>query len=372
MKKFIKTYKNVNEKRMNYGLINRETDHDLVEYIIDCCKSLEVLKYVKFLGYEYITDVSEINANEYIDARSRGKAKKKDASRYMYLKDSRYAELRLKFHLECDDEEDTIVKKLLVPIPDDRGYYTIKGTPYYLMYQIVDNSTYTTKKTLTLKSMMPVILKMKPVMYESVDGDKYSAPTYTINIFKKDADIMLFYMAKMGIENTLEYFAVDKIMRFTNTIDANNKEFIYFPISSKMFLEVNRYFFEKYVYTRTIAFMFLNIVTNRLTFDILHNKYYWIEAIGSLGTVTKTNQYEKGLNTLTYFDRMIDDTTKRILKVHPINKKDTYAILRWLVMNFNSLRKKDNLDLNNKRLRCNEYIASLLTKAFSERVKICS
>jgi len=36
--------------------------------------------------------------------------------------------------------------------------------------------------------------------------------------------------------------------------------------------------------------------------------------------------------------------------------------------NFNELRKKDNLDLANKRLRCNELIASLLTKAFSTRV----
>jgi len=367
LKKFIKEYKNKNEERMNYGLINRQNDYELVEYIVDCCKSLEVLKFVKFLGYEYITNEAEINTSDYIDARSRGKTKKKDATRYMYLKDSRYAELQLKFHLECGDEEDIIVKKLLIPVPDERGYYTIKGTQYFLMYQIVDSSTYTTKSTLTLKSMMPVIMKLKMATYKTIDDEEYSAPTYTINIFKKDADILLFYLAKMGIDETLKYFSVDKIIRFTNTIDDKDNN-VYFPISSKMFLEVNKYFFDKYVYTRTIAFMLLNIVTNRLTFDILYNEYYWIESIGSLGTTTKTSQYEKGLNTLTFFDRMIDDTTKRILKVHPINKTDTYSILRWMIMNFNSLRKKDNLDLNNKRLRCNEYIASLLTKAFSERV----
>ena len=38
------------------------------------------------------------------------------------------------------------------------------------------------------------------------------------------------------------------------------------------------------------------------------------------------------------------------------------------MQNFSELRKKDNMDLGNKRLRCNEYIASLLTKTFSERV----
>ena len=35
---------------------------------------------------------------------------------------------------------------------------------------------------------------------------------------------------------------------------------------------------------------------------------------------------------------------------------------------FNELRLKDNCDLSNKRLRCNEYIASLLTKEFSKRL----
>ena len=37
-------------------------------------------------------------------------------------------------------------------------------------------------------------------------------------------------------------------------------------------------------------------------------------------------------------------------------------------MEFNELRLKDNLDLKNKRLRCNEYVASLLTAEFSRRL----
>ena len=34
---------------------------------------------------------------------------------------------------------------------------------------------------------------------------------------------------------------------------------------------------------------------------------------------------------------------------------------------YNELRLKDNMDLGNKRLRCNEYIAAELTKEFSKR-----
>ncbi len=38
------------------------------------------------------------------------------------------------------------------------------------------------------------------------------------------------------------------------------------------------------------------------------------------------------------------------------------------MQNYTELRKKDNMNLKNKRLRCNEYIASLLTRAFNERL----
>ena len=39
-----------------------------------------------------------------------------------------------------------------------------------------------------------------------------------------------------------------------------------------------------------------------------------------------------------------------------------------MMQNFNDLRMKDNLSLDNKRLRCNEYISSLLTGEFSKRL----
>ena len=73
----------------------------------------------------------------------------------------------------------------------------------------------------------------------------------------------------------------------------------------------------------------------------LYNKDFWIEEIGILGTANKNSQYEKGLNTMIFFDRIIDHTTKKILKLHSINKQDIYSIIRWLVQNFSELRKKE-------------------------------
>ena len=369
MRNFIRHYKNPNEDLINKKLISREYDDNLVSYIVDACKSLEVLSYIEFLGYEYIENEADINTSEYINARMRGNKKKNDPTKYMYMHDSRCGELRLKFKLDCNGDCEIITKNILIPIIDRNMYYTIKGNKYLLMYQIVDNSTYTTKKSLVLKSMMPVAIRVKSYTAKSTDDVSYTAPIYTINVFKKDVDIMLFYLAKIGIKNTLSYFSLDPIVNFVSgSYDPEDKENLYFAINTKLYLQVNKYFFQKYNIVKTLVFMLLSPMTNRLTPENLLNKNYWIDTLGSVGTTNKNNQFEKGLNTLTFFDRMIDNTTKKILKVHPINKKNTYSILRWMILNFNDLRKKDNLSLDNKRLRCNEYIASLLTKTFSERI----
>lgn len=140
MRKFLKEYHNPEEERINFDLINRVNDGELVDYIVECCKSLEVLEYIKFKGYELITNEADINTSEYIDQRARGKKDSK-ATKYMYMYDNRNAELRLTFELTCGDEQETITKKILIPFPDDDGYYTIKGNKYFLLWQIVDNST---------------------------------------------------------------------------------------------------------------------------------------------------------------------------------------------------------------------------------------
>lgn len=140
MRKFLKEYNNPEEGRINYKLINREYDGDLVNYIIDSCKSLEVLENIEFIGYKVVTNEADINTSQYIDQKARGKKENK-AIKYMYMHDNRNAELVLRFKLTCKGEEKIIQKNILIPIPDEDGYYTVKGNRYFLLWQIVDNST---------------------------------------------------------------------------------------------------------------------------------------------------------------------------------------------------------------------------------------
>ena len=62
------------------------------------------------------------------------------------------------------------------------------------------------------------------------------------------------------------------------------------------------------------------------------------------------------------------ETTKKNVKIHEYHRQDIYTLLRWMCQEFTTLRLKDNLSLDNKRLRCNEVISSLLTLEFSKRL----
>lgn len=366
MKDFIKTYKNPNKDKINYDLINRKYDKPLIEYIVDSAKSLEVLKNIEFIGHKFIYYESEIDENKYNKTRKSARNKKKENYKFMIMEDSRVGELILKFKITFKGETEIIEKPILVPIPDDDGLYTIKGKRYILMYQMVDASTYTTRDSVVLKSIMPIFLTRKSFEREDVEGVEYKCPVYTTKVFNNDIDILYFYFAKIGVKNTLKYMGVEEFIKFTESIEdiSNNK---YFQISSKLFVEVNSEIFEESDYVKSMVFMILKITSNRVNINNIYDKTFWIEKIGSMFSLSQ-NSYEKGKNILVFLDRMLDETTRSVLRIDPIHKTSMYAILRWQLQNFNDLKKKENLDLANKRLRDNEYIASLLNQVLSKRL----
>ena len=115
-------------------------------------------------------------------------------------------------------------------------------------------------------------------------------------------------------------------------------------------------------YVQSIVGSLLHVSTNRMSVEDMYSRENWIKRLSNNNTV------EKGNDILVFVNRLMDETTKKILKLNTHNKDDVYAVLRWIMQNFNNLRLKDNLSLDNKRLRCNEYIASLLTIEFSKRL----
>ena len=378
MKKYIKDYVSDFEKELNIPLLYKESDRPLVEYVMDAWKSLEIVKNIKILKFEYNDKESEININKFIFKREK-KKKKKDRCDYKFVNDDRYGCLTVWIQITVEENETgkenvihqkVIKKQMLIPLQDDDGYYFIKGKKYYLIYQLVDKSTYTSSSSVTLKSLMPIAVKRNSIKTEDfvktstsktdMAGTEYLLPVYNVFVFKKEIPIILFYAAN-GMTWALSYLGVDNIMEFTEEYKQDD-EYIYFQISSKCYLKINKELFLKYPYIQSVVGGLLYVSTNRLTIDDLNNKTIWIKKLSNNNTI------EKGRDILIFFNRLLDETTKKVLMLEDHNKNDVYAILRWLMQNFNELRMKDNLSLDNKRLRCNEYIAALLTQEFSKRL----
>ena len=371
MLKYLKDYVTVFEKELNTSLMNKEYDKPLVDYVMDSWRSLQIIEGIEILGFDYTEKKSEIDINKYIFKRNR-KVKQKERFNYKYIDDSHVGLLtvHIKLSIETKDpkldemvvHEQVIKKSMLIPLQDEDGCYYLNGQKVYLIYQLVEKSTYTAANSVILKSLMPFDVRRYTIDTEDTKGTKYTLPYYTIELFRKDVEVMLLYATNglnAAIQFALEYPYV--VMDLVEEEDPDDLTNLYFQISSKLFLRVNQELFDQFVYVKNVVGGILRICTNRLTLNKVDNKEIWLKKLGGTNVA-------KGENLLRSAKRLLDATTGQILKLDIYNKCDVMSLTRWMCQEYNDLRMKDNMDLGNKRLRSNEIVSSLLTQDFSNRL----
>lgn len=373
--------------QVNYDLINKKFDAPMVEFIVDTIRAFEIVRFIKFTGYEYTEKESEVDEDRYIKHRGKGykktvivNGKKKNiyCHDYKEIDDSRCGLLTMHFEItmeviERKDKEtkgELVMKKrnvtinILVPLEDMEGFYQLKGNKKYLIYQLTENSTYTTRNAVTLKSVMPVYTKRVTITEEDVDGVEYKMPVYYINVFNEDHPVLLFFLAN-GFYAGLQKLTVADIifLKPKSEITERDKEIhIIFKIGADAFLLVNKTLFDKYTYVRSVIGGILSTITKRnMTIDAIEDAVTYVTKIGNKNEA-------KGENTLLYFHRLLDKGTAKILKIDDMFKFNIYDVLAYLMQNFNELRKKDNLSLKNKRLRRREVVAAMVTQDISKRI----
>ena len=211
---------------------------------------------------------------------------------------------------------------------------------------------------------MPIAVKRNPATCYDINEKEYVRPCYYVFVRKKEVPVILFYLAR-GYKYALDYLNVSQIVDFLETLPLNAQDDVnnlYFPLSGKCILKVDKEMFDKYPYIQSIIAAFCTVCTNRVTLEQLEDEKIWIKKLAN------PNNYDKGKGILKFFNRLLDRNTQKILKIPEYHKTDIYAVIRWIMQNFNTLRMKDNCNLANKRLRCNEYIASLLDVKFSKNL----
>ena len=376
MYKMLSDYCRTFDDKLNLPLINRELDKPLYMYVYETIKSLEVFDSVKIIGYEYKENPNEIKLNDYQRNRMQGGKKvQDDPVEVMFMSESRCGELTIHYELSIDvKQEDGTTKmmskkyskNILIPIKDDDGYYMLKGKRYILMYQLVDSTTYSTSNSVVLKSIMPIVLKRKSKVIHDVDRNPFTIPIYSTAIFKNEINMMLLFFAKMGFKEGLRYLSMEKVIELTNSLDDDLDKYVYFKISQEAFIKVNRFAFEESIEVKSVAGMILESVNNRATVKDMQDKNFWLEKLGHQPNIQQPNfKRAKARNLLLSVDRMMDMTTRRTLNIAADHKDSMYSALRWMFMNYNELKSKRIMDITNKRLRDNEYIAALMTRELS-------
>jgi hypothetical protein len=161
-------------------------------------------------------------------------------------------------------------------------------------------------------------------------------------------------------------------------------------------VEVYKPAFEQFQYVSAIVGMLIDIINvNQANYADLENENFWAICLGKDVEIkvpkgrrmlkpTKKNDKQTMLskeNTARnvqkingkksqqiFHQRLLDVTTQSELHIDENNKASIYHLIRWVMQNFNDLIAKDNLSLQNKRLRRNEMVASTLTEALSSKL----
>lgn len=365
-------YDNPFNDRINTPIIKRQYEKNLEEYVVDCFRSISnVLPEIQMTGYKFIVDVDKVNQTEY--ERVRSNRQKDKQQKYIYMNDSRLGELIMDFHVDYEFEgnagELNYTRKILIPIPDENNYFYIKGKRYILQYQITESSTYTTSSALVGKSLLPIKVRKSHSIHKDINGVEWKLGYFDLLIFNKYENFLYFYFATRGWQDTLEYFEIGDFVSLVRRCD-DSPHHTYFRVNSYITVKVLTKALAASEYVQSMVGSILGVLTNRMKLYEVYDKEMWICKIGAFKLNTaKESQRELGIRHIILLNRMLDEGTKYSLRLTQHNKGDVYSIVRWMIQNYNHLWMKDNLELTNKRLRCNEYVASLLNGIISERIK---
>ena len=353
-KDILSQYHNNNPEKFNDDFIRtKEKDYDyLLDYIDQICKALEILDGVTYLGSTLDTDES----NYYL----RGK----EDAKYHTIEESRMNRVKVKFHLDKDDESQEVEKYLLFPKYIKNSYFVINDTKYFPIYQIVDSATYKTAHGLTLKTMlMPIRLMEKKATYYDIDNNEYNIKYKIIVLFTNRINILYYYFAKMGVTDTIKYFGLGKDAIKLSASSLSGKGYISFLTPYGTYVNIQEEYMNKDHPVYNFILNFIEIFMSQKS--LLMTDMDWKERMSTLFKNTK--KVEKIDKILLSFERILDVNTKNNLILNDESiKEDIYSIVKFMLLNYSQLRNRDNLDLCNKRIRVIEYLLYPLVLKFSK------
>lgn len=395
-REFIYAYNDQNRPKFNPAFFYR-SDEDIIQALIKVIYSCERSGnfVIKVIGFEIIDNYDDINHvlweyEERIinkgklpkEGEPTKKNQKKQINQFAYinLNDSDLKLIKVTYYIQITEKKnglvsDTVTSYIAIPRIVDGFYFRLNGNMYSAMYQIVDASTYNNsasrnakKQSITFKTIFtPIRVYRYTNNLVDIEGKAVTCSYFVVNMFKKSVLLIKYLLAHFGMYTTQQFLCIEDIFVFQDISSVDRDKNYIFPVRD-MYIVVPKIEFDSiqicqsYVYTLHSV---INYMADQSYADVFDRAMY-IKALGAEFTMKDISTiYDKGLNILGSLDFIYDQLTKEDLKLPDVDKADAYAVLRWMMYEFNSLRQKDNLDISTKKIRYAEYIASYYaTKMF--------
>lgn len=396
MLNYIYQFPNPMEKELNLPFLRSENDIPIPDLVVMAMKEFEAIENITITGYDIVVDPDKVDVNEHsVNINYKRKSGNYDIPKFKYLATNRVGEIQFHVNIKTNKNERNIVKKILIPIEYD-GFYTLNNKKWKALWQLVDASTYSQKGKITMKSRMPIIVyksKKRPLIDMNGEVMQFSTYSYALNRKTRFAskskaakvkfiNPVMIFSAKIGLKNTIAYFGLQDVIKilpfdklfFDDHADQyDHDRYRYFGVN-EIILQVDRYLMENVPFVGNFTAMIAACMSADfpMTMETVEDTTYWTCRVGSIGSAHSKNLEtfaEKGKTTMHMIERLLDTITQVNLRLPDCYKKNIYSILRWMILDFDSLKNRNNMDLDNKRIRKNEYIVmSSLGKKINENI----
>lgn len=342
---------------------------DLKKVILSCER--DRVFTIKVEGFEVIEEYDKIinKLREYEAAviKNNGKDNVYD---FINLKDTCMRLLVVHYYIAIKDESEHIEVLVGVPRAVDRYYFRINGNTYSAMWQIVDASTYNSstssskKDSITLKTLFQPLriyryqTNKKTNLVDYATGEVVKCTYFTSYVFSKSLLAMKYILAKYGFINAMRFFKLDYVYLYDHDPleDGMSPGEYYIFEKVGIFITVPRTLFNSCLELQSFVYTVYNGLNKNTEYKNVFSEEYWLL---SLAGEFNNDTIEKGLAILDSLEFILDLITQEELALPEEDKSDVYHIIRWMIMEFSSLRLKNNLDISIKRIRRSRYCVAL-------------
>ena len=253
--------------------------------------------------------------------------------------------------------------KIYVPIEDDQGRY-LNDNILYADYQLVDKLLYPSgHNSITLKSLLPIKIKYEEVTELSIDDYMIYGKVGNVQIFTTMEPILSCFM---HVPAPLSYLGVFPLIQFCDSVIDDKKTYHYFqPIEGvDIYIKAHKEGVEKFEYVRSILVMACDLFRKHKpqNIDQVRDPRWWVYQLSYYENIVE----HRGACHEMHVARMLDTISAQVLPIPDIDKRTMISLLKYCL--------QTEFDVNifsyeNKRLRHNEILSTIVTAEVSDKLK---